>query len=481
MSDVWTILIGVGLGVGAALLAQLTMATFRPLAALYRRRRVVLSAAATLPARDRAHLQDDESSAMPGSEDVSTRSVPDIGILRTVSTGDRFYVTRVEMENFRCFARARLDLRVPGESSELRYPNVNLLLGNNGSGKSSVLRAIAQAALGPALNSSGFAPYHLVRVGQGIARVRGEFVWSDPSRHLRVLPGTVAIQRHGDFERLHSFHDEEIWSALFDESDPSFLVVGYGANRRVAGERARVSLEQGKLRRRYQRVASLFDEEAVLVPLGSWLPGLPPRRRDEVLKLLTKSLPTGTLVSDSTDGDDVTFVHHGVPLPYRAMSDGYRSFIGWVSDLLFQVTSVIDERTPIGDVGGIVLVDEVDLLLHPTWQREVIGHVARLFPHMQFVFTTHSPLVASTLEADNIALAWEEDGLSRLQRPGAAIHGLNAEQVLRSPYFRMRTTRAPDVDNPLEVLARRAVRGDSEAATEYLRRLAAGDEQLDRP
>ena len=74
-------------------------------------------------------------------------------------------------------------------------------------------------------------------------------------------------------------HDRGAWSDLFEESDAAFLVIGYGVNRRVAeDESERTYLERGRRRRRYQRVAGLFDESAVLVPLGSWLPTLGLRR-----------------------------------------------------------------------------------------------------------------------------------------------------------------------------------------------------------
>jgi predicted ATP-binding protein involved in virulence len=121
-------------------------------------------------------------------------------------------------------------------------------------------------------------------------------------------------------------------------------------------------------------------------------------------------------------------------------------------------------------MGGIVLVDEIDLLLHPSWQRVVVPAVARMFPHIQFLLTTHSPIVTGTLEARNIVVARDDDasGESRLGEVEAEVHGLNAEQVLLSSYFDLVSTRAPDVAADLAELARLAVAGDESARRRYL-------------
>ena len=135
---------------------------------------------------------------------------------------------------------------------------------------------------------------------------------------------------------------------------------------------------------------------------------------------------------------------------------------------------------PYTEVGGIVLVDEVDLLLHPVWQRQVVSDIARALPNLQFVFTSHSPIVAGTLHADNIIIARETgDGTSRLDRLTTSIHGLNAEQILLSSYFELESTRAPGVQSRLYELANRAMDGDDEAAVRYLKALAANPSETE--
>ena len=122
-------------------------------------------------------------------------------------------------------------------------------------------------------------------------------------------------------------------------------------------------------------------------------------------------MPKEASLAERRRADDI-FECRGQEVPYSALSDGYRSFIGWVGDLLFQIESATRDDMPLDQVGGIVLVDEVDLLLHPSWQREVVPLIAETFPNLQFVFTTHSPIVAGTLQAGNILIA-RVDGLGR--------------------------------------------------------------------
>ena len=81
-------------------------------------------------------------------------------------------------------------------------------------------------------------------------------------------------------------------------------------------------------------------------------------------------------------------------VPFPGLSDGYRGFMGWVGDLLYHLCFAVLAGEELIDLKGIVMVDEIDLLLHPKWQMKVIKTVAKALPRMQFIFTSHSPLVA---------------------------------------------------------------------------------------
>lgn len=121
-----------------------------------------------------------------------------------------------------------------------------------------------------------------------------------------------------------------------------------------------------------------------------------------------------------------------------------------------------------------MLLDEVDLHLHPDWQRSVIKTLSETFPKLQFIFTSHSPLVTASLEWANVWIM-SEDGPNQL--PNEPIYGLSADQVLQSPYFALDSARPPEVASELRALDQRAQSGDRKAAVEFMQRLAHGSEQ----
>jgi predicted ATP-binding protein involved in virulence len=90
----------------------------------------------------------------------------------------------------------------------------------------------------------------------------------------------------------------------------------------------------------------------------------------------------------------------GTRLPFRLLSDGIRNMIGIVADIAHRMAQLnpaledeVSSKTP-----GVVLIDEIDLHLHPRWQRRVVGDLKRTFPNVQFIVTTHSPFIIQSLE-----------------------------------------------------------------------------------
>jgi predicted ATP-binding protein involved in virulence len=405
------------------------------------------------------------------------------------------YVRSLQIENLRCFQSAELDLQFPGreQAAPPDLPNVNLLLGNNGAGKTTVLKAIALSVLGQILPGSGFATYNLVRRNNdetAIAKSEAGLILHpvDVEGESTVLTDTrIEISKRKNQEQLHVpwvYEDQlmVVWDELYVDTSPAFFLVGYGATRWASDASQFEPTASQRKRRglRYQRVAGLFEEFIGLTPLSSWLPRLQaedPDRFQEVSQILNDLLPTDSRFLGEMENDEFLFTHCGVPVPLGALSDGYRAYIGWVSDLLYNISIGASKGTHLRDARGVVLIDEIDLHLHPEWQREVVPTVARALPNLQFVLTTHSPIVAGTLSTKNIfVLEMDHAGASTIHQLSEPIHGLNADQILVSDYFGLRTSRAPGAEDELRELSKRAMSGDSDAAVAFLKKLAKGTE-----
>jgi hypothetical protein len=410
------------------------------------------------------------------------------------------YVQTINLENLRCFKAGTVSLRTPTESASdpALVPNVTLILGDNGSGKTTLLRAVGLAVLGPLLPSSGFVPQNLIRrerprrATKSAAKAPAEaprayagaevtLHWQDlgerkPSNTEKAVQVGAQITRRGDVETVSAAADHfaEL-DGLYQDDSPAFLLVGYGASRRVESARNYESPSARGLFR-YDRVAGLFSDSVPLRPLGTWLPELMkgnPGRFKQVVTLLDKLLPEECRFTGEQNAGEYVFELNGIPLPFAALSDGYRAYIAWLADLLRHVVHNCPDGVKLTENRGVILVDEIDLHLHPSWQRVILPTLSKVLPKMQFIVTSHSPIVAGTLEAWNIVrVTMGDDGVSKMERPLIDVHGLNSEQILMSGYFDLPSTRAEDAEQDINALARRVKAGDKSASVTLLRRLA---------
>jgi predicted ATP-binding protein involved in virulence len=409
------------------------------------------------------------------------------------------YIEKLTLSNFRCFEKAELEFNYLGRKKTKnrevpsRYPNVNLLLGNNGTGKTSVLRGVVLGFLSPHFggSSSGFYADCLVR-RSGNDMLSNEQKMSS----VAMVITDIVSQRHQArwrwgvrIERLHNptmgEDIENIEARFWSDKDNTSktktkiaiflgqlaLILGYGANRR--SERPEGYSESNRSRH-YQRVAGLFEDHVGLVPFTyGYLQMKEKGRWDEARGLLNALLPPEVQLSDRINAlGSPQFLVNNVLLPFSALSDGFKAFVGWVWDMLYQMALVWEHDKPLTEMPGVVIVDEIDLFMHPEWQRTVVQSVAETFPNLQFLFSTHSPLVAGTLEAPHIFVV--EDGTVQQYREN--LYGLSASQVLTSSYFGLSSTRAPGTENQpsLSDLAIKATNGDDAAAQKFLEAMAAG-------
>ncbi len=413
------------------------------------------------------------------------------------------YVKSISFSQLRCFRGAELDLLYPGREQETGFewapgwpsslPNVNLLLGTNGAGKSTALMAVALAVLSPVIQSSGFKPHSLVRrdprkkgasPAEALAAANLVFHPQDgPAAASAAEPDRrveTRVRKRGDHEVIYSDKGEsEIWEGMYNDDSPAFLMVGYGATRRVESTSRYDESSRRQTRfLRYERVASLFEDHFALVPLTAWLPEMKhgnPGRHKQVCNLINRLLPAGIRFTGTYEKGDYLFRHRQTDVPFAALSDGFRAYIGWIADLLHHVCMGCPSGKKLVENRGVVMVDEIDLHIHPEWQRTVIPRIAETLPGLQFIFTTHSPIVVGTLEAANLFYVKSSArGASRVERSESEMHGLSADQILRSAVFGLESTRSPTFVRELRDVSQRASAGEPGAAVELMRKVARG-------
>ncbi|MBF4410423.1 AAA family ATPase, partial [Vibrio anguillarum] len=118
-----------------------------------------------------------------------------------------------------------------------------------------------------------------------------------------------------------------------------------------------------------------------------------------------------------------------VKLTLEQLSEGYRNMVALTIDLVRR-TYLLNptSNTPLA-VNGIVLIDEIELHLHPRWQQRVLNDLTSLFKNVQFIVTTHSPQVLTTVHAESIRIVSADESEAKLLT-GTSTYGSESTRML---------------------------------------------------
>lgn len=358
------------------------------------------------------------------------------------------YVLGIYVEGIRCFG--------PGQSLTLQTSNGQaapwtLILGNNGIGKTTLLECIAWLGF-RAEQGSAEALQRSLREGK--YSVSSFVDWQQSLRRFGVgRPGPVISAVYSESKSLREQSKTT--------SHPP-ITYAYGVHRGLAAVSPTFETES--------RPWSLFLNEPDLVNAEEWLLRLDysaskpsdiqdqqrknlHRCKDLILKILPDNEVQDVRITTPTRARPDPHVEFKTPygwVPLRQLGHGFRSVIAWMVDLAYRMTERYpNSPDPLAEP-ALVLVDEIDLHLHPVWQRQLMGYLSARFPNTQFVATAHSPLIVQAATDDtSIALLRRAGDHVEIDNDVKSIRNWRIDQILTSGLFDVPTARPPDLDRKL--------------------------------
>lgn len=181
------------------------------------------------------------------------------------------------------------------------------------------------------------------------------------------------------------------------------------------------------------------------------------QRFDEAKELLLKIMPEGEVTDLRPVAGTGTHPKPRVELetpygwvPLRQLGYGYQTLVTWVADLANRMAERYpNSKNPLHEP-AVVLVDEIDLHLHPKWQRKLMSFLTGRFPNVQFIASAHSPLVAQAAADANLAVLRREGDHVVIDNDLGHIRNWRIDQILTSDLFGLETARPPQIEAALK-------------------------------
>jgi predicted ATPase len=349
---------------------------------------------------------------------------------------------------------------------EITFPKPagwHVIIGDNGSGKSSILKAIALALIGPhevgalRLNLGNYINYNEKKAKieltldlekqelKRLLRLKQEEI-IDKNKVFKI---SVKIEKdiENDFIQIKAINlktdarlKQYIWS---NRSSSHLYSSSFGPFRRFSGgnrEWEKVFYSNPKT----SNHLSIFGEGVALTESIEWLVQLNYKKLEgdflatRALTFLenfineSNLLPHGAKITE-INSDGVFFMDaYNEKVNIIEMSDGFRSVLSMTFEIIRQIsrsfgTNIFSQvESNILLVEGIILIDEIDAHLHPTWQTKIGNWFTKHFPNIQFIVTTHSPLICRAAENGSIWQLAEPGSNDRIKE----ITGLEKERLI---------------------------------------------------
>lgn len=312
-------------------------------------------------------------------------------------------IDRIEVRNLRSIPQ--LDFTFPAMAERESWI---MLIGENGVGKSTILQGVALALMGQnRANQYGLDASRFVRRGEDAGFVR---------IHINAV-GAVTLHFKKGSEQF-----------IIDPPEPKVPLLAYGPTRLLVSE-----TENTPIADRNIRTDNLFKPTVPLSDAESWLASTWEEDRevfDDVGRALCRLLSIGDRMPPRVKRGKVEI---RMPDGWRCISDlssGYRSMFALIVDIAIGTSG---KRRRVEDAVGIVLLDEIEVHLHPTWKISIVEGLRNVFPQMSFLATTHDPLCLKGLyDREIVALRREASGAVTFATDLPSVDALKTDDILTS-------------------------------------------------
>ncbi len=378
-------------------------------------------------------------------------------------------VDKLFLKNFRGIRDIKLDF----------HNNMNIFFGTNGSGKSTVLDAIAVMLSWSVnrlrtVNASG-RPIMEKDITNNATPAIIDIHCSDGNNNIewkqvKNRKGHAVSEQKSDYSKLMFFIknlQEEI--TLSQEKTNLPLFVYYPVHRAVidiplriknrhsfnlldaydnaltSGADFRTFFEWFREREDLENENRKYKDD-IIKPEGYQFPDI---QLETVRKALAMFLPAGFVnLTVRRNPLRMEIQKHGEILTVNQLSDGEKCLIAMIGDLARRMAIANPLLDNPLQGSGVILIDEIDLHLHPEWQRMTITKLSELFPNCQFIISTHSPHVITHVEPENLWLLKQFDNRIVAERPVES-YGKNVDRILED-LMGMETTRPDTVYNDIK-------------------------------
>ncbi len=313
---------------------------------------------------------------------------------KETENNNAIYFKSLTIENLNCF-KGKHTFNFSEDKD--KHTQWTVILGNNNTGKTTILRALAKA-------------------------LENKLFLSQAS----LFPELEKIN--------YNFYN------LNEKNTDNLLIYGYGISRRPGLEHR----SRNYYTKKSFDTVTLFNDNRTLINFEEWLNELEQAkiRNKKAIDVLykIKEILTSEILPDikdfkfQTTGDFKNYVLFQTDfgwVRFRELGYGYQTTIAWIIDLMKKMFERYpDSENPLKEP-AIVLIDEIDLHLHPEWQRKIIKFVGGLFPNTQFIATTHSPLVIQSADKINvIVLQKNGDHINVKHSEFSTFKGWSVEEIL---------------------------------------------------